>query len=132
MAANFLEIFLKQIRRLGFSILCKNLSISQKNTKQIQLLAAPLKPRICFKKVSKNSASIFREIREPGRGQSGGIQNLRNEWESSAMERWWQKACRQEHVRPTWCGGNCGKHKKRIHEFGHLEKSSEVGVAVLN
>ena len=51
--------FLKQIRRLGFSVLCKNLSISQKSTKQIWLLAAPPRHRICFKNFQGNSLPFF-------------------------------------------------------------------------
>ena len=51
--------FLKQIRRLGCSVLCKNLSISQKSTKQIRLLAAPPRHRICFKNFQGNSPPFF-------------------------------------------------------------------------
>ena len=55
----FLGEFLKHFRRLGFSILCKNLSISQKTTKHFRRLAAPPRRRKCFKKFHGISPPFF-------------------------------------------------------------------------
>ena len=110
--------FLKHFRRLGFSILCKNLSISQKTTKHFRRLAAPPRRRKCFKKCHGISPPFFPKYASL---DEGSLEGFKIYVMNGSLVQW--RGGSKKHAAKSMCGlrgtgGNCDKHKKWFMNLG--------------